>query len=85
MRMNIFLEKKERRNKMDKSNRRKNQTRLKLRKNSSRNRLSVFKSNYHIYVQVINDNKGITLASASSLEKIYKDKVNISFNSFDVD
>ena len=43
--------------------------RTKLKKVSSRNRLSVFRSNNHIYAQAIDDSKGITLASASSLEK----------------
>ena len=43
--------------------------RTKLKKVSSRNRLSVFKSNNHIYAQAIDDSKGITLASASTLEK----------------
>ena len=55
---------------MNKSIRTKNRVRFKIKKNSSRNRLSVFKSNNHIYAQVINDGKGTTLASASSLEKI---------------
>jgi large subunit ribosomal protein L18 len=49
--------------------------RTKLKKVSSRNRLSVFRSNNHIYVQAIDDSKGITLASASTLEKeIAKDQ-----------
>ena len=43
--------------------------RFKLKKVSSRNRLSVFRSNNHIYAQVIDDKKGITLASASTVEK----------------
>ena len=43
--------------------------RTKLKKFSSRNRLSVFRSNNHIYAQAIDDTKGITLASASTLEK----------------
>ena len=43
--------------------------RTKLKKVSSRNRLSVLRSNNHIYVQAIDDSKGITLASASTLEK----------------
>src|SRR5215212_5659575 len=34
-----------------------------------RARLSVFRSSKHIYAQVIDDSKGETLASASSLEK----------------
>ena len=52
-----------------KNSRRQNRTRFKLKKVTDRNRLSVFKSNNHIYAQVINDQKGFTLASASSLEK----------------
>jgi large subunit ribosomal protein L18 len=34
-----------------------------------RPRLSVFRSSKHIYAQLIDDNQGATLASASSLEK----------------
>ena len=48
---------------------RQNRTRFKLKKVTDRKRLSIFKSNNHIYAQVINDQKGVTLASASSLEK----------------
>ena len=43
--------------------------RFKLKKVSKRNRLSVFRSNNHLYAQVIDDVAGLTLASASSLEK----------------
>ena len=60
---------------MDNS-RRKNRIRFKLKKISSRKRLTVFKSNNHLYAQVINDDIGTTLASVSSLEKIFKDKKN---------
>ena len=56
---------------MEKS-RRKNRTRYKLKKVTDRERLSVFKSNNHIYAQVINDKTGVTLASASSVEKSIK-------------
>ena len=51
--------------------RRKNRIRYKLKNNSKRNRLSVFKSNNHIYAQIINDKIGSTLVSASSLEKAF--------------
>ena len=44
-------------------------TRFKLKKVSKRNRLTVFRSNNHLYAQVIDDVAGFTLASASSLEK----------------
>ena len=39
------------------------------RKSMDRPRLSVFRSNKHIYAQVIDDLAGVTLASASSLDK----------------
>ena len=48
--------------------------RYKIKKVSNRNRLTVFKSNNHIYAQLIDDNKGVTLASASSIEKSIKKK-----------
>ena len=58
---------------MDNS-RRKNRIRFKLKNVSSRKRLTVFKSNNHLYAQIINDEMGTTLASVSSLEKSFKDK-----------
>ena len=48
--------------------------RYKLKKVSNRNRLTVFKSNFHIYAQVIDDSKGFTMASSSSLEPSIKVK-----------
>jgi large subunit ribosomal protein L18 len=39
----------------------------------SRPRLSVFRSSKHIYAQIIDDVKGQTLASASSMEKTMRD------------
>ncbi|MBI1386870.1 MAG: 50S ribosomal protein L18 [bacterium] len=36
---------------------------------AERPRLNVFRSNKHIYVQAIDDNSGVTLAAASSMEK----------------
>ena len=52
-----------------KNSTRQNRTRFKFKKVTERKRLSIFKSNNHIYAQIINDEKGVTLASASSLEK----------------
>ena len=54
--------------------RRKQRVRLALRRTANgRPRLSVFRSSKHIYAQVIDDLKGTTLASASSLEKTMRD------------
>jgi large subunit ribosomal protein L18 len=54
--------------------RRKQRVRLSLRRTANgRPRLSVFRSSKHIYAQVIDDVKGETLASASSLEKTMRD------------
>lgn len=39
--------------------------------NQERPRLSVFKSSKHIYAQIIDDTKGTTLVSASTLDKEY--------------
>jgi large subunit ribosomal protein L18 len=41
-------------------------------------RLSVFRSNKNIFVQVINDNEGVTIASASSLAKEIAEKKDIT-------
>ena len=38
---------------------------------TERPRLCVFRSDKHIYVQVIDDTKGVTLCSASTLEKSF--------------
>ena len=53
---------------------RKQRVRYKNKKVSSRNRLTVFRSNNHIYAQLIDDKKGITLASASSIEKSIREQ-----------
>lgn len=44
---------------------------------SERPRLNVFKSNSYLYAQIIDDTKGITLASSSSLKMDLKNKCNI--------
>ena len=48
--------------------------------NSGRPRLSVFRSSEQIYAQVIDDSKGVTLASASSLEKAMRETGNTGAN-----
>lgn len=55
--------------------RRKRRVRYKLRKVEGRKRLSVFRSNQHIYAQVIDDASGTTVAQASSCEKDIAGKI----------
>lgn len=43
--------------------------RAKLAGTAERPRLNVFRSNKHIYAQLIDDTKGVTVASASTLDK----------------
>jgi large subunit ribosomal protein L18 len=42
---------------------------------NGRPRLSVFRSSKHIYAQVIDDQKGVTVAAASSLDKTLREEL----------
>ena len=53
-------------------NKRTKRIRTKLKKVSSRSRLSVFRSNNHIYVQAIDDLNQTTIATASTLSNDLK-------------
>jgi len=56
--------------------RRKERVRIALRKKAiGRVRLSIFRSGKHIYAQLIDDAKGVTLAQASTVDKDLKSKV----------
>lgn len=56
--------------------RRKRRTRASIQKKSGgRIRLSVFRSGKNIYAQIIDDGQGVTLASASTLDKDIKGQV----------
>jgi len=57
---------------------RKKRIRARLEGNTERPRLSVFRSNKHIYVQLVDDVKGHTLVAASSAEEELKEKVGSS-------
>lgn len=60
--------------KKNKRERKKKRERTKIKKRSgNKPRLSVFRSNRHIYCQLIDDEKGITIVSASDLE--FKNKL----------
>ncbi len=48
--------------------------RKKIKGTSERPRVHVFKSNRYVYTQVVNDEDGRILASASTLEKEFKEK-----------
>ena len=56
--------------------RRKSRNRFRLKSNSTLDlRLTVFRSNANFYSQIIDEKKGITLVSASTLEKDMKKKL----------
>lgn len=79
----MFARRKERRSNMSQAvkskalhDRRERRVRYALRtKAAGRVRLSVFRSGKHIYAQLIDDSKGVTLAAASTLDKDVKGKV----------
>ncbi len=61
--------------------RRQQRTRTNLKRLANgRIRLSVFRSGQHIYAQLIDDSKGVTLAAASTAEKEVKTKVKNGAN-----
>lgn len=67
--------------KIDPFARRKSRVRYHLRKKAAgKVRLSVFRSGRHIYAQLIDDTKGITLASASTLDKDLRKEGKIGAN-----
>ncbi len=54
--------------------------RFKINGTSQKPRLNVYRSNSNIYAQVIDDSQGITLVSASSLDKDIKEKLESTKN-----
>jgi len=48
--------------------------RKKIRGTSERPRLSIFRSARHVYAQIVDDSLGTTLATASSVEKAFKEQ-----------
>ena len=53
---------------------RKERVRSRITGSEGRPRLTVFRSSKHIYAQVINDHAGKTLAAASTLDPVFKEK-----------
>jgi large subunit ribosomal protein L18 len=60
--------------------RRRKRIRSKVFGTAERPRLSIYKSNVAMYAQVIDDNKGVTIASASSLKMKGKNKTEAAKN-----
>lgn len=60
--------------------RRRNRVRSAVRGTMERPRLTVFRSSKHIYAQVIDDDRGVTLASASTVSAELKGKVSYGGN-----
>ena len=58
----------------------KKRIRAKISGTANRPRLAVFKSLNHIYAQVIDDQQGVTLAAASTLDADLKSKVKFGGN-----
>ena len=48
--------------------------RKKIKGTSQRPRLSIFRSARHVYAQIVDDTQGATLATASSVEKAFKEQ-----------
>jgi large subunit ribosomal protein L18 len=62
--------------KSDSRYRRKRRVRKKIYGTPERPRLSVYRSNEHIYAQVINDVEGVTLVSASTIDKKLREELS---------
>jgi len=60
--------------------RRHHRVRLRVYGTPERPRMNVFRSNSHLYAQIIDDTTGKTLVSASTLDKEIKDKVKSGAN-----
>jgi large subunit ribosomal protein L18 len=60
--------------------RRHRRVRKKISGTAERPRLSIFRSTNHIYAQLIDDDKGITIASASTLDADVKSKAGTGGN-----
>ena len=54
--------------------------RKKISGTAARPRLDVFRSLSHIYAQIIDDEKGVTLVAASTLDKAIKEKIEFGGN-----
>ncbi len=67
-------------NREEKRKRRHLRIRKKVFGTPERPRLAVYRSNKHIYAQIIDDTKGHTLVAASTLDKELRDKLQKTWN-----
>ncbi|MFA5554091.1 MAG: 50S ribosomal protein L18 [Phycisphaerae bacterium] len=67
-------------NKIKRAQRRKKHVRRQMTGTAERPRLSVFRSNKHIYAQIIDDTAGVTLASASTKNKSLRGSITKTGN-----
>lgn len=56
--------------------RRKRRIRKKIYGTAERPRLTIYRSNEHIYAQIINDVEGVTLVSSSTIDKSMRDQLS---------
>jgi large subunit ribosomal protein L18 len=61
------------------SRKRARRVRYQIRFTGERPRLTVFRSNRHIYAQIVDDRKGVTLVQASTMDKEFRRKTTDRF------
>jgi len=66
--------------KIDSRKKRMRRVRFRITGNSERRRLTVFRSNRNIFAQIVDDDAGVTLAQASTLDKGFRRQANQPFN-----
>ena len=67
-------------NRKEATQKRHRRLRAKLAGTTEAPRLAVYRSTKHIYAQIIDDVKGVTLASASSIDKDMRNVVVVGYN-----
>jgi large subunit ribosomal protein L18 len=66
--------------KIESRKKRTRRVRFRISGNSERRRLTVFRSNRNIFAQIVDDDAGVTLAQASTLDKGFRRQGNQPFN-----
>ena len=66
--------------KIESRKKRTRRVRFRISGNTERRRLTVFRSNRNIFAQIVDDDAGVTLAQASTLDKGFRRQANQPFN-----